>query len=101
MTDFVTETMKLGWAMARLGYEAQTVVTLRLFGLAGAWALPPGEAQRMVAEKTPAWTDAWWQAATALSRGASSSAALAAALGPLHSGARANRRRLTARRRRR
>ena len=98
--SFILDTMRLGWAMTRLGLDAQEVVALRLAGFAGLWSLPPGEAERMVAEKGPAFVDAWSRGAVALSRGASTSAALGASLRPLHRRAAANRKRLSAGRRR-
>ena len=91
----IFETMRLGWAMAQLGAEVQSVMTLRLMGLAGCWALPPGEAGRMVSEKSPAWNDAWMKAAQATANGATSVAVVDAALKPLHRKAKANRKRLS------
>ena len=99
-TSYFIDTIRLGWAMTRLGLEAQEVVALRITGLAGLWAMPPDEATRMVAEKAPAFLDAWSRGAEALTNGASSSAALDASLRPLHRQARANKRRLSSRARR-
>jgi hypothetical protein len=89
------DTIRLGWTIARLTLDAQEVVTMRLTGFAGLWPLPPGEAMRMVAEKGPAFADAWSSGAMALVRGKTSSAAMDATLNPLHRRARANRKRLS------
>lgn len=99
-TSYFIDTMRLGWAMTRLSLDAQEVVALRLAGLAGFWVLPPGETTRMVAEKGPAFVDAWSRGAVALTRGATSSAAIGASLRPLSRKARANKRRLSSRARR-
>lgn len=96
-TTFFYDTMKLGWAMARLGAEAQVVLALRLSGMAGLWSLPRGETERMVTEKTSAFTDAWMRGATALAHGASSPGAMDASLRPLQRKASANRKRLSRR----
>jgi hypothetical protein len=89
------DTMRLGWSMARLGLEAQTVMAIRIAGLAGLMVLPPGEAMRMVQEKGPAFSDAWMKGAVALASGAGVPAAMGLALKPLHRKAQANRKRLT------
>ncbi len=89
------DAMRLGWAVARLGVEAQTVMAIRIAGLAGLMALPPGEAMRMVEEKAPAFTDAWLKGAVAMASGAGVPAAMGVALKPLHRKAQANRKRLT------
>ncbi len=48
----------LGVQAVRIGLEAQTVIALRLAGMAGLWSAPPGEARRMVAEKAQAVIEA-------------------------------------------
>ncbi|RVW00036.1 antifreeze protein [Mesobaculum littorinae] len=52
--------------MATMMAEAQMVVGLRCLGLAGVWAVAPGETQRMVSEKAPVFAqagqDAWAKA---------------------------------------
>lgn len=94
-TSIFLDTMRLGWTVAQLSLDSQEVVTMRLAGLAGLWPLPPGEAMRMVAEKGPAFADAWSSGAMAWAMGETSSAAMDATLDPLHRRARANRQRLS------
>lgn len=94
---FFIDTMKLGWAMARLGMESQQVMAWRLSGLAGLWTLPNGEAERMIAEKPKAFADAWMRGTMALVHGASHPGALGASLHPLQRKARANNKRLSKR----
>lgn len=76
-------------------WDVQTVMALRLMGLAGAWTMPPGEALRMVAEKPPAFAQAWaaWQ--KAVLSGADWDASNRAFSAPLSRKARGNRTRLT------
>ena len=86
-------------ATGLLLWEVQTVMTLRLTGLAGWHRLPAGEAFRMVAEKPPAFAEAfagWQKAALA---GKDFGAQGAAFARPLSRKARANRTRLTRTRR--
>ena len=47
-----------GLELTSLMIEAQTVVAYRTFGMLGLWAAAPGETNRMVAEKAPAFADA-------------------------------------------
>jgi len=44
----------LGFQVARIGVEAQSVIAMRLAGMAGLWDTPPGEMSRMVTEKAQA-----------------------------------------------
>ena len=44
--------------MMRLGVEAQTVVGMRMLGMAGLWPVAPSETSRMVTEKQFAMMDA-------------------------------------------
>ena len=37
--------------------EAQSVMTMRMMGMAGLWPVPRSEANRMVIEKVEAWND--------------------------------------------
>ena len=96
--SMLLESMRLGWATARLMSEAQAVMALRLSGMAGLWVLPPGETKRMVSEKPMAFADAWLKGTMAMAHGASSATALGASLRPLQRKTSANRRRLTKRR---
>ncbi len=45
----------LGFRTGVMLAEAQTVVLLRLWGMAGLWPVGPSESTRMVAEKWPAF----------------------------------------------
>ncbi|WP_375256968.1 antifreeze protein [Citreimonas sp.] len=76
-------------------WDVQTVMALRLMGLAGAWTMPPGEAVRMVTEKPPAFAKAWTAWQTAMLSGRGIEAAGNAFNAPLSRKARGNRRRLT------
>lgn len=58
----------LGMEMARLMFEAQTVITMRMLGMAGFWGMSRGEEKRMVVEKQKAFARAgteMWSAAVA------------------------------------
>ncbi|WP_353472845.1 antifreeze protein [Salipiger sp. H15] len=85
--------MRLGF----LGAEAQSVVALRMLGFAGMWSVPSTEAYRMTAEKGPAFMQAWWQASTAMMRGAPAATVINAFSAPLETKARRNRKRLSRR----
>ena len=97
-TSLFFDSMRLGWATARLAAEAQAVMALRLTGMAGFWVLPPGEQARMMSEKPAAFADAFMKGAAAMAKGANSAVAVGASLKPLQRKASANRRRLTKRR---
>jgi hypothetical protein len=43
-----------GILMAQMMAEANLVIALRMWGMAGAWKMAPGEKQRMVTEKVSA-----------------------------------------------
>ena len=102
MTDFLApyRLWSQGMATGLLIWEVQAVMALRLTGLAGWHRLPAGEAFRMVAEKPPAFAEAWlgWQKAALA--GADLGAQGEAFARPLSRKARANRKRLTRQRRR-
>jgi hypothetical protein len=74
--------------------EAQTVIALRMAGLAGLWTLAPGETARMVTEKQAAFAEAAGAVALAAMTGARPERLLDAAVGPLGRRTRANARRL-------
>lgn len=81
-------------AMAAMGAEAQAVIWMRLWGMAGLWNLGPGETRRMVAEKLAAAAAAQAAAGAALALGKAPAAVAAAALKPVRQRTRANVRRL-------
>lgn len=77
--------------------EAQTVITLRMLGMAGFWSVPGSENQRMFAEKLPAMTEAMFAAGMAGWRGQSPALVAQATLRPIRKRTRQNSRRLTRR----
>jgi hypothetical protein len=85
---------RLGLTLAALGAEAQMVIALRMMGLWGVWALPPGEQVRMVSEKQAAIGEASIGMANALLRGASAAAVVGAGASPVRRRVRSNARRL-------
>ncbi|ETW13673.1 hypothetical protein ATO8_06571 [Roseivivax marinus] len=90
--------LRVGFAAWRLALEAQTVMAIRIAGMAGFLALPPGEALRMVNEKSPAWTRAAMDSGKVIAGGGSMVDAMGAGMRPLHRAASSNRRRLSRRR---
>lgn len=91
------DAIETGAAVGQLMAEAQWVMALRLWGFAGGWSLPAGEARRMMAEKGPAWAAAWEKAAQSISAGEGPAEATRKAAERLTRPARANRRRLVKR----
>ena len=86
--------MELGWAWSRLMAETQMVMTLRIMGMAGVWPVAPGENNRMVFEKAPAFARAQLAMTRAAMRGARPDQIVAAGLKPLGRRTGANSRRL-------
>ena len=86
--------MELGWAWSRLMAETQTVMTLRLMGMAGVWPVAPGENNRMIFEKAPAFARAQLAMTRAALSGARPDQIIAAGLKPLGRKTGANSRRL-------
>ena len=89
--------MRTGWALWRLGWDAQIVMAYRMAGLMGAWPLPPGEQSRMVDEKVRAFTDAAIGGGMALALGKSLDVATKEAMKPVQRRVSSNKRRLTRR----
>ena len=85
--------------LARLGFEAQCVIALRMMRLAGGGALARREAGRMIAEKSAALIAAQMTAAAALAGGRGPHTAAVGALRPYKRAVSRNRHRLTRRRR--
>jgi hypothetical protein len=75
--------------------EAQTVVLLRLWGMAGLWPVSPSESTRMVTEKWPAFLSAYGAAGVAAMKGHGPHRIASAALRPIARKTRANSRRLS------
>jgi hypothetical protein len=83
--------------MTRMLLEAQTVIALRMMGMAGVLPARPGETTRMVTEKVAAAQDAGVAMARAAMAGASPAAITSAGLKPVRRRTRANVARLTRR----
>ncbi len=77
--------------------EAQSVIAMRLLGMAGVWSVPPSEKTRMVSEKFRAATRSNGAAVEAVLKGHTPDEVFAAALKPYRRHTRANSRRLTRR----
>ncbi|MBY5989456.1 antifreeze protein [Roseovarius atlanticus] len=77
--------------------EAQAVIAMRMWGLAGIWSVTPSENSRMVSEKAFALTRAATDAGTAALRGRRADQVVAAAMKPIRQKTRANARRLAKR----
>lgn len=90
----VIDMMELGWAWSRLMVETQTVMTLRLMGMVGFWPVSPGENDRMVFEKGPAFARAQVAMTKAALKGARPDEIFAAGIRPLGRRTGANSRRL-------
>lgn len=75
--------------------EAQSVVALRMLGLSGVIPVQRGESLRMVHEKGPAIMESFFGATDAVIAGKCPDQIMLAALSPVSSKVRSNRRRLT------
>jgi hypothetical protein len=91
MFDFWTDWIDA----AALGFEAQSVMTMRLLKIAAGGPAADAECQLMWAEKFAAITAGQGAAATALANGQSLQAATALAMAPMRQRVRANHRRLS------
>lgn len=85
---------KSGFDAWRMMTEAQTVVGLRMMGMAGLWTLADSETTRMFTEKQQAFAQAALGLTTAAMRGQPPEQILAAAVRPLGRKTSANARRL-------
>ncbi|MCD1617643.1 antifreeze protein [Salipiger manganoxidans] len=90
---------QMGMENAMMLWDVQTVMALRLSGLAGLHTLPAGEASRMMSEKPPAFAQAFFAWQKALMSGGDWNTSNSAFTRPLAREARANRKRLTGSRR--
>jgi hypothetical protein len=77
--------------------EAQSVVAMRIMGMAGIWSVTPAENARMISEKLSVVTRASTDATRAMIRGQGPEAVTAAAIKPLRQKTRANAKRLAKR----
>ncbi|KIT16136.1 hypothetical protein [Jannaschia aquimarina] len=89
---------KLNIATAQMLSEAQTVIGLRLLGMAGVLPAASGENARMVTEKQVAFAKSGAAATKAMMTGSSPVGVMEAALVPISRTTRANSRRLSRRR---
>ena len=91
----MTEMMRLQFATVRMMAEAQTVIGLRMLGMAGVLPAAPMENARMVSEKQHAFSEAGMAAARAMMTGRGPLGAWSAALAPIGRTTRANSKRLS------
>lgn len=87
----------LGLSWNYLLVEAQTVIWLRLWGMAGVWSVAPDERHRMVSEKAAAFTESAWRVTHAMAAGKRPDEVMSAALIPIRRKTRSNSRRLVRR----
>ncbi|MEO1238997.1 MAG: antifreeze protein [Pseudomonadota bacterium] len=92
------------WAVWRLwtesamvAAEANAVIFMRLWGMAGVWSVTPSETTRMFTEKPGAFITSMSRATDAAMKGKSPTAVGRAALTPIRRKTRANSRRLAKR----
>ncbi len=88
---------RLGAETGALVFEAQSVVAMRMLGLAGLWRMHPSEPMRMVAEKPAAFLSSAGAVANATLAGKAPEQVAAAALKPYRRKTRSNSRRLARR----
>ena len=81
--------------LAQMMVEANLVIALRMWGMAGAWKMAPGEKQRMVAEKVSAAQASGRAMTKAAMSGATPGEVASAGLKPVRRRTRANAERLT------
>ncbi len=91
--SFWASAVQMGW----IAMEAQAVIAMRLWGMAGLWAVAPSENRRMVSEKAAAFTRAGGDAALAVMTGKAPAEVVAASLRPIRRTTRSNVRRLSRR----
>ncbi|MEO0703038.1 MAG: antifreeze protein [Pseudomonadota bacterium] len=81
----------------KLVFEAQAVMTMRLWGLAGLWSIRPTEPMRMFTEKPAAFVESAAVASHAMLKGRRPDQVARAAMRPLRQKTKANVRRLSKR----
>ncbi|WP_238547654.1 antifreeze protein [Meridianimarinicoccus roseus] len=91
------QAMQTGLQLATMLAEAQMVVTLRVLGQFGLWAVTPGENRRMVSEKPQAFLKSANAALAAAQAGKRPDQVLSAAVKPLGRKTRSNMHRLARR----
>lgn len=83
--------------LSRIALEARAVIAMRLWGMAGLWAVAPSENRRMVSEKAAAFTRSGTAAVQATLKGQSPAQIVDASLRPIRRKTRSNVRRLSRR----
>ncbi len=81
----------------KLAVQTQSVMAMRMMGMAGFWSVTPQEQRRMVDEKLPAFTEATVAASKAVMMGKRPDQVMEAAIAPLGRKTGANSRRLAKR----
>lgn len=93
VANYMENAMELGMLLL----EAQSVIQMRLMGMAGLWSVGPQENSRMVTEKLEAIVKSTTNAGEVTLRGGSPDEIAAAAIAPMRQATRANSRRLSKR----
>ncbi|WP_141536207.1 hypothetical protein [Thioclava sp. ES.031] len=89
--------MRIGFEAARIGLEAQAVISMRVAGMMGLWDVSPLESLQMVQEKPVAVAAAAEAAAFALLRGQTADRAISASITQIGNHTSANMTRLSRR----
>lgn len=90
----LADAFRLSFQMSMMTMEAQSVIAMRLWGMAGLWNVAPSENSRMVSEKSSAMVASGLAMQKAIVGGASPTNAAIAAIKPLRRKTAANVRRL-------
>lgn len=80
--------------LARLGFEANSIIAMRMMGFMGYWRVRDTEALRMVTEKPAAFMESWYRGASAAMEGAAPEKVLKEAIKPIRRKTRSNHARL-------
>lgn len=81
--------------LTEMGFEAGAIVAMRTLGMMGLWGVRPSEVYDMIAEKPPAFAEAWIGGVAAAMSGAGPDRVLAASLAPIGRKTKSNHRRLS------
>lgn len=93
----VADIWRLQGQIAMMAFEAQAVITLRMLGMMGLWAVTPTENARMLSEKPTAFLQSASAAMNAAANGMRPDQIVTAAVTPIRQRTSANVRRLTKR----
>lgn len=94
LLDRATDATCAWVSYTQLAADSHSVVAMRMMGLSGAWIIPRSEVSEMVAEKLPAFTEAFVSGTLTAWSGAHPERVVRATLEPLSDTARDNRVRL-------